>query len=109
MNTTFFPKTLAGKWATGMFIVFAVLAVVGGMISKITGNSMEYPNPLNSPLLGTAIYLMFAAAITASVVGLIAVRKYKERSVLVYISIPLGLFYFVGIVILLIGYLTNLS
>lgn len=106
MKSTFLPKTRAGKLSTGFFIAFIVLAVAGGAISSIQGNTIEYPNPLNSPLLGTVIYLMFSAAIIASVAGLAAIKN-NERSVLVYISIPLGIVFFVVIVVFLIANLTG--
>lgn len=97
------PKTRTGKYSVVLFIVFILLATAAGIISSVQKNTIEYPTPLNSPLLGTAIYLMFTAAIIASVIGLIAVRKNNERSILVYISIPLGIAFFIGILMLLIG------
>lgn len=103
MKIAIVPKTRAGKWSIALFIAFILLTIGAGMISSTQGNEIEYPNPINSPLLGTAIYLMFSAAIAASVAGLIAVRKNNERSILVYISIPLGIVYFIGILMLLIG------
>lgn len=103
MKMTFFPKTRSGKWSVLLFIAFMVLALSGGMISKVQKNTIEYPNPINSPLLGTIIYLMFSAAIMASLAGLKAILKNNERSVLVYLSTPLGLAFFIGIVMLIIG------
>lgn len=103
MKITIQPKTRAGKFSVAMFIIFIIFATAGGIISSVQENTVEYPNPLNSPLLGTAIYLMFTAAIIASITGLIAIRKSKERSILVYISIPLGIAFFIGILMLLIG------
>lgn len=103
MKIAIVPKTHAGKWSVALFICFILLAISGGMISSSQENAIEYPNPINSPLLGTTIYLMFSTAIVASVVGLIAVRKNNERSILVYISIPLGIGFFIGILMLLIG------
>jgi hypothetical protein len=46
---------------------------------------------------------MFAAVIIAAVAGLIAVLKSKERSIIVCLAIPLGIAFFLGIVMLLIG------
>jgi hypothetical protein len=105
MKITIIHKTRSGKWSAIFFIAFILLAIAGGVISSAQGNTIEYPNPINSPLLGTTIYLMFSAAIIASVAGLIAVRKNDERSIFVYISIPFGIIFFVGILVLLIGYI----
>jgi hypothetical protein len=103
MKITFLPKTHAGKYSVVLFTVFILLSMAGGLISSVQKNTIEYPTPINSPLLGTTIYLMFTAAIIASITGLIAVRKNNERSILVYISIPLGIAFFIGILMLLIG------
>lgn len=103
MKMTFLPKTPAGKLSVCLFIIFIALAVTGGMISSMQGNNIEYPNPFNSPLLGTVIYLMFSSAVIASITGLIAVKKKNDNSILVYLSIPLGITFFIGILILIIG------
>lgn len=103
MKMTFLPKTLAGKWSVSLFIAFIALSIVGTMVSSIQGNTIEYPNPFNSPLLGTVIYLRFSAVIIASITGLIAVKKNNEHSILVYLSIPLGIVFFIGNLMLLVG------
>jgi heme/copper-type cytochrome/quinol oxidase subunit 3 len=103
MKITLLPETRPGKWAVAMFIVFIALIAAAGTISSTQWKTAEYPSPFNNPLLGSVIYLMFSAAIIASVAGLIAVKKNNERSILVYLSIPLGLLYFIGILILLAG------
>ena len=103
MKYSFLPKTQKGKWSVSLFVAFISLSFVGGLISSKLGNTIEYPNPINSPLLGTVIYLMFSTAMIASITGLIAVKKYNERSILVYMSIPLGIIYFFVILIFLIA------
>lgn len=103
MKMTFLPKTSAGKWSVSLFIAFIALNVAGNRISCIQENTIEYPNPFNSPLLGTVIYLMFSAVIIASITGLIAVKKNNEHSILVYLSIPLGIVFFIGTLMLLIA------
>jgi len=103
MKLAVLPKTQKGKWSVGLFILFILLAISGGLISSITEDSIEYPNPINSPLLGTVIYLMFAAAIIASITGLTAILKDKEKALLVYLSIPLGIIYFIVIIAFLIA------
>ncbi len=97
MKMTFLPKTPAGKWSVSLFIAFIALAVAGGMISSIQGKTIEYPNPFNSPLLGTVIYLMFSSVIIASITGLIAVKKNNDNSILVYLSIPHGIVFLLAL------------
>jgi len=103
MKITLLPETRYGKWSVVFFTAFIILAMAGGLISSVIKNTIEYPNPINSPLLGTTIYLMFSSAIIASFVGLIAIRKNSERSILVYISIPLGIAFLFGILLLIAG------
>jgi len=103
MKVTVLPKSRAGKFSVSFFVAFIGLAVAGSVISSAQGNTVEYPNPFNSPLLGTVIYLMFSAAIIASIAGIIAIKKSDERSILVYIALPLGIVFFIGIVMLMVA------
>lgn len=82
---------------------FTILMMAGGIISSTKENAIEYLTSFNSPLLGSTIYLMFATAIITFIAGMIAVRKSNERSILVYISIPLGIIFLFGVLIMLIG------
>ena len=93
MKFPILPKTSKGKWTVILFVAALVLGVAGNRISSAIGNTIEYPNPINSPLLGSVIYLTFASAILASVMGILAVRKEHERSLLVYLLILPGLFF----------------
>lgn len=99
MKNQFLPQTSKGKWPVGLFAAFLVLGLAANQISTAIGNSsIEYPNPINSPLLGSVIYLAFTAAILASLMGILAVKKDHERSILVFLLIPIGLFFLVAIV-----------
>ena len=93
MKNRLLPQTSKGKWSVSLFAAFLVLGIAANRISSAIGNSIEYPNPINSPLLGSVIYLTFASAILASVMGILAVRKEHERSLLVYLLILPGLFF----------------
>jgi len=79
------------------------LAAAAGVISSVQKNTIEYPNPINSPLLGTTIYLMFLAGIIAAIVGVIAVVNGNEHSILVYVSLLFGVLSILGIMMLSIG------
>lgn len=65
MKTTILPKTLIGKRSVYLFIIFIALAITGSVISNVQCNTIEYPNPINSPLLGTTIYFTFIIAAIA--------------------------------------------
>ncbi len=88
MKIAFMPKTRAGRWSVALFISFIALVIASMFVAEIQHNAIEYPNPINSPLLGSLLYLTFAASIMASIIGLIAVFKKGERSILVFLSIP---------------------
>jgi AraC-like DNA-binding protein len=73
------------------FLAGIVLGVTSSVISQAIDNQIEYPNPINSPLLGSLIYLTFAGVIFAALIGLFAVIRKKERAILVYAIIPPGI------------------
>lgn len=107
MEFTFLPKTRVGKWSAAFFVTYIILLILGGWIASIQEHTLEYPTPFNSPLLGTVIYLMFASAIMAGMMGIAAVIQQHERAILVYIAIAVGLFILVGVMILLVGIITG--
>ena len=74
MKTTFAPKTNTGKWAIGLSIVFIVLITI-----KIMG-SMPLPT-----------FSIAAIGLIGFTVGVLAIIKNKERSILAIIPILVGL------------------
>lgn len=74
MKTTFVPKTNSGKWALGISIAFIVLITL-----KIMGSM-----PL--PTFGIA-----AIGLVGFLVGVFAIIKNKDRSMLTFIPILVGL------------------
>lgn len=74
MKTTFAPKTSTGKWALGLSLAFIVLITL-----KIMGSM-----PL--PTFGIA-----AIGLIGFIVGVLAIIKNKERSILTFIPILVGL------------------
>lgn len=73
MKTTILPKSPMGKRSVYLFLIFLALSIAGKVISNVQGNTIEYPNPVNSPLLGTTIYLAFILAAIAFITALTAV------------------------------------
>lgn len=82
MKTTISPKTPVGKRSVYLFVIFIALSITGSVILNVQSNTNEYPNPINSPLLGTTIYLTFIIAIIAFITGLTAFFKHKERAII---------------------------
>lgn len=90
MKTSILPKTPLGKRSGYLFILFLALTLAGSVISNAQGNLIEYPNPFNSPILGSVIYLTFLVVIIAFITALQAVRKSRERSLVIYIILLIG-------------------
>lgn len=110
MKITILPKTPLGKRLVFMFIIFIAISITASMISNVQGNTIEYPNPINSPLLGTTIYLTFIIAAFNFATGLSAIFKSKDRAILVYIIILIsGYFTIVGLILLIVGTLQSIG
>ena len=104
MRITVIPQTKLGRWAVGLFIAatlfFGAATSWPGLV-----HSPDLPDFRVAPVFSTLICLGFAACISASFVGLRSITRHHERALLVYASIPLGIFYLVGIVVMLVAFL----
>jgi len=74
MKTTFAPKTNTGKWALGLSLAFIILITF-----KILG-SMPLPT-----------FSIAAIGLVGFIVGVFAIIKNNERSILTFIPILVGL------------------
>jgi len=85
MKITFSPKTRIGKLSIGLTMLYLLLLIVFfafmlfGLVTFNEGHWWDLT-------VGIAVPLIISAFIT----GIIAVRKNKDRSVLVYLSIFIG-------------------
>lgn len=82
------PKTRLGKWSVGLIIAFFALLFAGRLVAAATGGGGEtfYDNiPLSLTMLSAVL-----SSVAAFVVGLVAVIKKRERSVLVYLAMLIG-------------------
>ncbi|MCX6797464.1 MAG: hypothetical protein NTX98_03250 [Candidatus Doudnabacteria bacterium] len=80
------PKTTLGKWSVGLnafFLIVIAASIVSVKILKI----LSFDDRWWDVTVGIA----FPASIVALITGIVAVRKNKERSVLVRLSILVGL------------------
>ena len=86
MKITLSPKTRLGKWSVGLTIFFLLLItaffvfMLLGLVTFDEGHWWDWT-------IGIAVPLV----ISTFIIGIMAVRKNKEHSVLVYISIFIGL------------------
>jgi len=79
------PKTKLGKWSVGLnafFLIAVATSVVLAVVLKVL-NFGDHWWDVTVPIL-------FFASIIALITGILAVKKYEERSVLVYLSIFVG-------------------
>ena len=80
------PKTKLGKWSVGLnafFLIAIVSSVVLVQVLKILDFDDRWWD--------VTVAVSFPASIIALITGLLAVSKYKERSILVTLSIIVGL------------------
>ena len=79
------PKTKLGKWSVGLnafFLIAIATSCVLVLILKILNFDDHWWD--------VTVAVAFPASIVALITGILAVRKYKERSVLVFLSILIG-------------------
>lgn len=85
------PATKLGKWSlmllAGFFLLFIFTAVVIiGLFHQEGGDSFTDNLYISIPMFSA-----FGCAIAAIVTGVVSVWKYKERALLIYLPIILGL------------------
>lgn len=86
MKTDFLPKTKLGKWSVGLNTFF--LMGIGISILLVNGlGLLSY----NDHWWDVTVPIVFSASLMAFIVGIRAIRKHKETSLLVYASVGLGL------------------
>ncbi len=89
MRISILPKTSLGWWSVGLClasILFFALFVV------ILGPGPDY----NMPLAYTLTVALTGISIAAFVTGLLSIMKRKERSILVFVAMAIGLYSLVG-------------
>jgi hypothetical protein len=79
MKLKFWSRITTGKWASILTLLF-----IGLMFIKITTLGISVRLPIPSPFIAVLGVLGF-------IMGLIAIIKYKDRSIMVILTIPFGL------------------
>ena len=80
------PKTKLGKWSVGLnafFLIVTAVSIVSVKILKILSFDDHWWD--------VTVAVAFPASIVALITGVLAVRKYEERSILVKVSIFIGI------------------
>jgi len=98
MTISILPKTSLGIWSVGLTIAFILLFFLIGVLTGFD------PFGFN-PILAVIFKITFASAPTAILVtGLISMIKRKERSLVVLLSMLVGLWFLAAAVWLLLGF-----
>ena len=79
------PKTKLGKWSVGLNIVFLLATTISIIVVKVF-RILSF----DDHWWDVTVAVTFPTSIIALITGIIAVQKYNERSVLVYLSIFVG-------------------
>ncbi len=85
MKVDFMPKTHSGKWSVWLNAFFLIVIVISIILVNVLG-LLSY----NDHWWDVTVPILALTTITAFILGIIAIIK-KEHSVLVYISVIIGL------------------
>ena len=86
MRLSFVPKTRLGKWSVELNTFFLMVIIISIILVNMLG-LLSY----DDHWWDVTVPIIFFANIAAFILGIIAIIKNKERSVLVYISVTIGL------------------
>ena len=79
------PKTKLGKWSVGLNTLFLISVVISIILVKVF-RILSF----DDHWWDVTVAITFPASIIALITGILSVKKYEERSVLVHISIFVG-------------------
>jgi hypothetical protein len=92
MEIYFLPKTRLGKWSCGLIVaLFLLLPPFPGLFFSAAGRP---PEGYVLTIIGFGIlFLRGATAILGFLAGVLSIFKNKERSIIVFVAILIGLFF----------------
>jgi hypothetical protein len=91
MKSAFLPRTTLGKWSIGLVLslfFFFILSFAIIILGHQTGGETFFDNLY----ISIPMFLAGISGIAALITGTVGILKYKERSVLVFLSAAVGLF-----------------
>lgn len=88
MKTNFIPKTRISKWSVGLII--SLLLIIGLFFLFVTLGQRGGDTFFDNLILAIPGLLGGIAGIASFFTGIIGIIKYKERSILVYLSTTIG-------------------
>jgi hypothetical protein len=91
------PTTTLGKWSVGLIVAMPLLFLIGTSFKNIFYPSIPAGSTIladitGRPALTLTMLAGMAAGISAFIIGLLAILRQKDYSLLVYLSSLLGAF-----------------
>lgn len=86
MTMDYLPKTRLGKWSAGLNVLFLVIVTTAIILALVLG-ILNFDDHWWDVTVPIAFLISMAAFFT----GIRAVRKFQDRSALVYLSIVTGI------------------
>ena len=96
MSISVLSKTSLGWWSVGLCVASILLFA---LFVVILGPGPDYNMPLAYALTAVLTFISVAAFVT----GLLSITKRKERAILVFVAMAIGLYSLVGGVVSLLG------
>ena len=94
MKINFMPKTRLAKWSTGFGVFFTAFMIISPILTSLNQGQEGDETQMNyatRPFLIVLGLLAMASGLLAFVTGIISLFKYKERTILIYITTFIGL------------------
>jgi len=89
MKLHFMPKTTLGKWSVALIVAFIVLLVSFQFLVALGQRGGE--TFFSALVLTVPILIAGISGVSAFITGLIGVIRSRERSVIVYLAVAIGL------------------
>jgi len=86
MKRSLKPKTRLGKWSVWLNTSFLIVITISLILVKLLG-ILSY----GDHWWDVTVPIAFSASIAGFITGIIAIKKSKDKSILVYISIIIGI------------------
>jgi hypothetical protein len=96
MKVYILPGTALGKWSIWLIVGFIVL--FGSFWLMVATGQRGGEGFFDNLLLTVPVLLAAAAAIASFITGLVSLIKYRERSILIYPAMAIGLFVLIFVV-----------
>ncbi|MFC1872692.1 hypothetical protein ACFLYV_03140 [Chloroflexota bacterium] len=90
MKVYFIPKTTLGKWSVALIVGFLVLIISFQFLVALGQRGGE--TFFSALLLTVPIIIAGIFGVSAFGIGLVGVIKSRERSIIVYLAVTIGLF-----------------